>query len=123
MDLEKKIPPSPERLRSTPDRSRRTRREIQQRRIANSTRRALLRRFGICINGSLPLVLLAARRSSKPRVEHGPPVKGKGGRCQRCADIHAKSRDGGTKRPVEIVPSSAPGLVTPVIASFVVKAA
>lgn len=57
-------------------------------------RRDRMRELGICINASLIIATKADGSlrapplliSGKPRVEHGPVVKG--GKCQRCLDVH-----------------------------------
>jgi hypothetical protein len=71
--------------------------EVTQRQRRSGTakvRRARMRELGICINASLAIATESPRRTRPPRVEHGPPVPGKRhGKCQRCVDIHAKSRD------------------------------
>ncbi len=85
MDLTTDTEPTPRvRPARTPD----------QQRHANAraiTRRQLLRDNNVCINGQMPRPL-AKRVMRRPMVVHGAPVPGKGGRCQRCADIHAESR-------------------------------
>ena len=52
------------------------------------------KRLGKCINGPIPPEYY--KRNTKPkarRFEHGPPVS-KGGKCQRCIDVH-----GGHRKP------------------------
>lgn len=54
-------------------------------------RRDKMRDLEICINASYifsPNARPPVR--TKPRVEHGKPVRG--GKCQRCLEVHAKSR-------------------------------
>lgn len=53
-------------------------------------RRDKLKELGICINGQLPEDARSGRLFERPLVEHGPPVT-KGGKCQRCVDVHKKS--------------------------------
>ncbi len=58
-------------------------------------RRDLLRQLGRCINGPSPIVTDAtprgpAKDTGKPRVKHGPPVRGD--KCQHCIDVHESAR-------------------------------
>ncbi len=50
-------------------------------------RRDKMRELKICINASFRMKDFTQVPGA---VEHGEPVKG--GRCQRCCDVHAKSR-------------------------------
>lgn len=68
--------------------------EPDRRTSSAKRRRQRMRDLGICINASLVIALQPSRVTRPPRVEHGPPVPGaKHGKCQRCVEIHAKSRD------------------------------